>query len=44
MPTLTGTTNTIAGTGTSRLIAAAMAPMSAPALSVLAITSAATAG
>jgi hypothetical protein len=34
----------IAGIGTSRLIAAAIAPMSAPAFRVFAITSAITAG
>ncbi len=33
-----GKTNTVIGIGTIRLIAAAMAPMSAPALMVLAMT------
>ncbi len=44
IPRLTGTMNTTAGIGTSRLIAAAIAPMSAPAFRVLAITRAITAG
>jgi hypothetical protein len=44
IPRLTGTTKTIAGTGTSRLIAAAIAPMSAPAFNVLAMTRPITAG
>ena len=44
IPRLTGTMKTIAGIGTSRLMAAAMAPMSAPAFNVLATTKATTAG
>jgi hypothetical protein len=44
IPRLTGTMKTTAGIGTSRLMAAAMAPISAPAFKVLAMTRAITAG
>jgi len=44
MPALTGRTNQSGGIGTSRLIAAAMAPISAPALSVFATAIEITAG
>jgi hypothetical protein len=44
IPRLTGTMKMIAGIGTSRLIAAAMAPISAPAFRVFATTRAITAG
>jgi hypothetical protein len=44
IPGLTGTMKTMARIGTSRLMAAAIAPMSAPALRVLATTRAITAG
>ena len=44
MPRLTGTTRTRMGTGRRRLMAAATAPISAPALTVLATRTAPTAG